>query len=203
MAFDAKPLLILLAGTALGASGFLPEGFEALMGPLLKGALVLLFLAIGLDMGKEERLWESLRSLKPSTLLMPVAALIGSVGGGILVGVAVGLPVGLAAAASAGCGYYSITMILLKEAAGVEAATIGFFANLAREILIIVAMPLVVRLFGKSGAVGAAGATAMDTALPFIVRSAGKEVAVFSFLSGVVLTLLIPFAVPLLYRLLS
>ncbi len=200
--FDPRPILVLLAGTALGAMGWLPEGFSSLIDPLLKGALILLFLAIGLDMGKDPHLWESLRALSPRTLLLPAAALGGSIGGGVLAGMATGLPLALSASASAGCGYYSITMILLKEAAGIEAATVGFVANLLREILIIVAMPLLVRLFGKNGAVGAAGATAMDTALPFIVRSAGKEVAVLSFLSGVVLTLVIPLAVPLVYRLL-
>ena len=201
--FDPRPILVLLAGTALGALGWLPEGFASLIGPLLKGALLLLFVAIGLDMGKEPRLWERLRSVSPRTLLLPVAALCGSVGGGMLAGMALGIPLALSASVSAGCGYYSITMILLKEMAGIGAATLGFVANLAREILIIVAMPLLVRYFGKSGAVGAAGATAMDTALPFIVRSAGKDVAILSFISGVILTLAIPLAVPLLYRILS
>lgn len=201
--FDPKPILVLLAGVILGAMGHLPEGFDDLIGPLLRGALILLFLAIGFDMGKEPRLWETLRSLSGRALMMPVAALLGSVAGGILTGIAVGLPVGLAASASAGCGYYSITMILLKKAAGIEAATIGFVANLAREILTILAMPLFVRYFGRAGALGAAGATAMDTALPFIVRSAGKEVAVHAFVSGVILSLIIPLSVPLFYRLLS
>lgn len=201
--FDIKPVLILLAGVALGALKLLPDAFFSVSDVALKGALLLLFICIGLDMGQEERLWSSLKKMDWRTLTLPVAAFTGSITGGILAGLAVGVPVAVAASASAGCGYYSITMILMKEVAGLDAATLGFISNLLREMSIIVAMPLVVRLFGKNGAVGAAGATAMDTALPFIVRSAGKDIAVLSFVSGVVLTLIIPFAIPLIYKLFS
>lgn len=201
--FDMKPVLILLAGVALGAFRLLPEFFFSVSDIALKCALVLLFICIGLDMGQEERLWTSLRKMDWRTLSLPVAALLGSVTGGSLAGLVVGVPLAISAAASAGCGYYSITMILMKEVASLDAATLGFIANLLRELTIIVGMPLIVRFFGKNGAIGAAGATSMDTALPFIVRSAGKDIAVLSFVSGVVLTLLIPFAIPLIYNFLS
>lgn len=201
--FDIKPILILLAGVALGALNLLPEAFFSVSDMALKGALILLFLCIGLDMGQEERLWTSLKKMDWRTMSLPVACFVGSITGGILTGLAVGIPLAVSAAASAGCGYYSITMILLKEVSTLDAATLGFIANLLRELTIIIGMPLVVRLFGKNGAIGAAGATAMDTALPFIVKSAGKDIAVLSFVSGVVLTLIIPLAIPIIYRFFS
>lgn len=201
--FDIKPVLVLFAGATIGALHLLPEGFFAVSDMILKGTLLVLFICIGLDMGRDERLWESLRNMNWRTMTLPVAAFFGSLAGGLLTGFALGIPAAVSAAASAGCGYYSITMVLLKEVSTIDAATLGFIANLLRELAIIVGMPLAVRLLGKDGAIGAAGATAMDTALPFIIRSAGREIAVLSFVSGVVLTLAIPFAIPLVYRLFS
>ncbi len=201
--FDIKPVLVLLAGIALGVLHLVPEAFFSFSDIALKITLLFLFICIGLDMGKDEKLWASLKDMDWRTMSLPAAAFAGSIAGGILTGLAVGLPMAVSAAASAGCGYYSITMIILKEVSTLDAATLGFISNLVREMSIIVGMPLAVRYLGKNGAIGAAGATAMDTALPFIIRSAGREIAVLSFISGVVLTLLIPFAIPVVYRLFS
>ncbi|HEY3422781.1 MAG TPA: LysO family transporter, partial [Methanocellaceae archaeon] len=57
-------------------------------------------------------------------------------------------------------------------------------------------LPLVVKYFGKIVAVAPGGATSMDTTLPIIVRYAGSEVSVISFVSGVVLSVLVIFLVP-------
>jgi len=198
---DPRPLLVLAAGIGAGALGLLPQAWAPGIDAGVQLALAALFVCIGLEVGRDEAFFETLRGLRLSSLLLPAASLIGGTAGGLLGGALLGMPLGLAAATGAGSGYYSLTSILLKEAAGPEAAAVGFFANLLRESAIIAAMPLFVRLFGPKGAVGAAGATAMDTALPFIVSSAGKDVALLSFASGVVLTLVVPFAVPFLYRL--
>jgi uncharacterized membrane protein YbjE (DUF340 family) len=62
------------------------------------------------------------------------------------------------------------------------------------------ATPLLVKLFGRWGAVAVAGATAMDTSLPFIVKNAGREMAIAAFVSGVLLTVAMPVLVPLCYK---
>jgi len=40
----------------------------------------------------------------------------------------------------------------------------------------------------------------MDVALPFITKSAGREIALLSFASGVVVSVLVPVMVPLSYQ---
>jgi uncharacterized membrane protein YbjE (DUF340 family) len=200
---DPRPILVLAGGVAAGALGLIPQSWGPLIDGGVQAALAALFVCIGIEVGRDEQFFSTLSGLRTSSLITPAASLLGSILGGGAAAALMGFPVALGAAAGAGCGYYSITSILLKEIAGPEAAAVGFLANMLRESAIIVAMPLFVRFLGPKGAVGAAGATAMDTALPFIIRSAGKSVALLSFASGIVLTLVVPFVIPFLYRILS
>ena len=164
--------------------------------------LFALFIVIGIDMGREKRLWESLSELKGRVFAIAFAGLAGSILGGTIASILTGTPFSTGVASAAGSGYYSITTLMLKEVAGPSQALVGFLSNLLRELIVIVGMPIIAKIWGKAGCVGAAGATAMDTALPFIIKSVGKEIGVLSFASGVIITILVPFLVPTIYRLL-
>jgi uncharacterized membrane protein YbjE (DUF340 family) len=52
--------------------------------------------------------------------------------------------------------------------------------------------PLFVKYFGKLAGIMSGGATAMDTTLPIITRYSGKDYAIISLFSGIVLTILVP-----------
>ncbi len=200
---NLKPLLILTTGVIVGYLNLIPESLIQLNSKAIKAALFALFIAIGMDMGKDDKLWESLKELKGSVIYIALTGLMGSLMGGALASLLVNIPLSTSVASAAGSGYYSITTLMLKEVGGPEQALIGFISNLLRELMVIVGMPFIAKIWGKAGAVAAAGATAMDTALPFIVKSVGKEVGILSFASGVILTLLVPFLVPTLYKILS
>jgi len=202
---DLKPIVVFALGVLAGRLSLGLEG--PLVGWLglidVKSILCALFLAIGIEVGKDERFWGYLRGIRGLAILLPLFSLLGSMAGGVLSSLLLGVPLPLSLASSAGSGYYSLTTLLLKEMAGPAEATYGMVLNMARELMVIALMPLLVRIFGKWGAVGAGGATAMDTTLPFVVRSAGPEVAMFSFYSGAVITLVVPLLVPFLYRFFS
>ncbi|MCL4426688.1 MAG: lysine exporter LysO family protein, partial [Firmicutes bacterium] len=76
--------------------------------------------------------------------------------------------------------------------------TMAFLANLLRELLALLLIPLVARRLGKVMAVAPAGATAMDSTLPVISRFTDPQTAVIAFLSGAALTAISPFLIPFL-----
>ncbi len=195
------PFVLLITGVIIGISGIIPGELLDTTNSLIKGFVILLCFVIGMDMGKDQKLWANIRNMGHKAFIIPIVSVLGSLMGGIITGILVGLPTGVSAAASVGSGYYSLTTIMLKQLAGPEAATIAFISNLLRELLVMTAMPLFVAVFGKNGAIGIAGATAMDTALPFIIKSTGKQMAIAAFVSGVLITVAMPMLVPLCYKL--
>jgi|SRR6056297_4067277 len=194
------PIIILGTGIIAGFSGIIPAEILNSTDNVIKGMVMLICFVIGLDMGRDKALWNNIRAMGKKAFAIPVAASIGAIIGGIAAGKLAGIPLSIATASAVGGGYYSLTTILVKDLAGPEAATIAFISNMIRELTVMTAMPLMVKFFGRYGAVGVAGATAMDTSLPFIVKSAGKEMAIAAFVSGVLLTVAMPVMVPLCYR---
>jgi uncharacterized membrane protein YbjE (DUF340 family) len=100
-------------------------------------------------------------------------------------------------AVGSGFGYYSLSSVLIKEIAGESLGVIALLSNIIREIITLLLAPVLSRLFGRYAPISAGGATSMDTTLPIIIRSTGTEYAAVSVFSGLVLTLLVPFLVPL------
>lgn len=197
---DVIPIIILGAGIAAGFFELVPHEMLGVTDGVIKGMVMLLCFVIGMDMGKNREIWGNIRKMGKNAFIIPVTATIGAVIGGIITGKLAGIPPSISSASAAGGGYYSLTTILVKDLAGPEAATIAFISNMLRELTVMTAMPFLVKLFGRWGSIGVAGATAMDTSLPFIVKSAGREMAIAAFVSGVILTVAMPVLVPLCYK---
>jgi uncharacterized membrane protein YbjE (DUF340 family) len=70
-------------------------------------------------------------------------------------------------------------------------------ANILREIITLLFAPVMVKYFGKLAPIAAGGATTMDTTLPIIIRTSGKEFSVVSIYHGFVMDLSVPFLVTL------
>ena len=105
-------------------------------------------------------------------------------------------------AVGGGMGYYSLSSILISEYVeaslgsrlAAELGTIALLSNVFRELFTIVAAPFLARRFGPFAPIAAAGATAMDVALPAILRSSGERCLPAAVVSGVICD----FSVPLL-----
>ena len=92
-------------------------------------------------------------------------------------------------------GWYSLAPTLLAPTPLSVSAT-AFLSNIMHELLSIVAVPAVAQRFGYIEAVALPGATAMDTVLPVVVSATSDRMALYSFTSGAVLSLSVPFLVP-------
>lgn len=161
--------------------------------------LYAMMIFVGSGIGSDPRALDILKQTSFHILIVPVIVIIGSIGGSLVVSQflenvnsANGMAVG------AGFGYYSLSAIIIGKISGGEMGVIALLSNIFREVFTLVAAPLMVRWFGQLGAIASGGATAMDTTLPVIIKATGKEYAVISIFSGIVLSILVPLLVPLL-----
>jgi uncharacterized membrane protein YbjE (DUF340 family) len=164
-------------------------------------ALFTLLFLIGIGIGGDCRTRQAMRSLDLKIVLVPLAVIMGTLLGSL--GVALILP-GLklreVLAIGSGFGYYSLSSVIITQIRGPTLGVIGLMANIAREIMTLLAAPVLARYLGNLAPIAAGGATAMDTTLPVITKFSGKEYAVVAVFSGIVLTLLVPVLVTLLLR---
>lgn len=159
-------------------------------------ALLLLMALFGWEFGRQ---WPatraSLRAARAKAVVLPVVGGLGSLGGGWLAGRLLGEPPGLALAVAAAFGWYSMAGVVVAQLWGPAAGALAFLANVFRELLTVVAVPLLARRAGGRAwlTVLPGGATTMDTTLPVIaaaVRDAG--ITALAFVHGLVLTLAAP-----------
>ena len=192
-----------IAGVLVALAGWLPEDLP--MGEITKWGLYLLLFCVGLGLGMEEGFFESLKTLPPRSLLLPVVTIAGSLAGGLLAwGIvsllhtnATGMTPGLSdtLAITSGFGYYSLSSVMLDEARGPMIATIALASNLLRELFTLLAAPLLRKYFGPYAVIASGGATSMDTTLPVAVRYGGSRYAPVSVYHGFALTVAVPFIV--------
>jgi uncharacterized membrane protein YbjE (DUF340 family) len=151
---------------------------------------------VGIGVGSDTRAWAALRGRGLSLLLVPLAALLGTLlAVGLTSFVLPAVTLREALAVGSGCGYYTLTSVIVGRMSGPPLAVVALGANFGREILTLLLAPLLARFFGPLAPVAAGGATAMDTTLPAIVEFSGKEYAVVALLSGAVLSVVGPLLV--------
>jgi uncharacterized membrane protein YbjE (DUF340 family) len=74
---------------------------------------------------------------------------------------------------------------------------IALLANIIREVITLISVPILVRL-GNLAPIAAGGATSMDTTLPLISRYVPCEYTVIAVFSGLVLSMIVPLLIPLI-----
>ena len=194
MLLSLKILLFFIAGMLLGVFGrFEPLPFET---DLSKYALYVLMFLVGISIGTDTESLQLIRRQGYRLLFVPLATILGTFTGVVIVMFfieSISLREGLAV--GAGFGYYSLSSIILSEIHSDALGTVALLANVIRELTTLLLAPLMVIIFGKLGPVAAAGATSMDTSLPIITTTSGKDFAVIAVFHGIVLTILVPMLV--------
>ena len=168
--------------------------------------LYALMFQVGIGIGSNKKLKELVKSLRPKMLLVPMATIVGT----LLFSAFASLLLSQwsvfdCMAVGSGFAYYSLSSILItqfKEPSiglqlATELGTLALLANISREMLTLLAAPLLVRWFGNLAPISAGGATTMDTTLPIITRTAGQQFVVVSIFHGFVVDFSVPFLVTL------
>ena len=165
-------------------------------------ALYALMFLVGISIGSDRGAFSILKKMKFKVLLVPLLVIVGSLAGTAVVSVFLsGINMREAMAVGAGFGYYSLSSIVISQLSGQELGVVALLSNIMREITTLLAVPLMVKYFGKLAGIASGGATAMDTTLPVIVKFTGKEYGIIAIFSGIVLTAIVPVLVTLLLEL--
>lgn len=161
--------------------------------------LYALIFFVGMGIGGDATCFSVLKKSNLRIVLIPAAVAVGSLAGAAGASLFFSdLSIRDAMAIGSGLGYYSLSSIYITELRGETLGTIALLSNILREIATLLAAPLLATWFGKTAPLASAGATAMDTTLPIITRSAGKDMAILALFSGVVLTIAVPILVSFL-----
>ena len=153
---------------------------------------------VGISVGNAPQTLKSFRSLNPRLVFLPVMTILGTLAGTAVVSLLLThRSLTDCLAIGSGFGYYSLSSIFITEYRGAELGTIALLANISRELLTLLAAPLLARWFGPLAPISAGGATTMDTTLPVITRVSGQEFVVVSIFHGFVTDFSVPFLVTL------
>jgi len=198
MIHSAVMLGFFVVGAVGGKLDLLPGSFAGPDAPTY--AFYVLLVLVGIGVGSNNRCIEVLKSVGARILLIPAGIVAGSLLGAGLASLLIDASLRESLAVGAGLGYYSLTSIVITEISGRSLAVMALLSNLAREIITLVAAPLLSRHVGKYSPIAAGGATAMDSSLGAVTKFSGSEYAMIAVFSGAVLTLLVPLLVSAILR---
>ncbi|MEN6492514.1 MAG: lysine exporter LysO family protein, partial [Rectinema sp.] len=188
---------VVLAGFVTGI--LLPEaGFNP--GIITEWTLNVLLFLIGMQFRQSNiPLVNMLKS--PAVIALPLATAVGSLLGGILLAPLFSLPLPRALALASGFGWYSLSGVLISNLGDPMLGSSAFLANMIRESLGLLLIPVLGQTRVPAMAISVAGATSMDVSLPLIEQTLGPEAVPLSFISGAFLSALVPVLVPLFMKL--
>lgn len=174
------------------------DTFDSLAGLGIKIGLCLLLIFVGMDLGLEGTVIDNFRKVGLRILVFPTAVIVGTLGGALLCSLFMDLSVKECLAIGAGFGWYSLAPGIIMENGYVTASAVSFLHNVMRELFSIVLIPVVAKKIGYIETTGMPGAAAMDVCLPIVEKSTRSDIAVYSFVSGVFLSILVPVLVPVI-----
>ncbi|MBC5622326.1 MULTISPECIES: lysine exporter LysO family protein [Butyricimonas] len=183
-----------IAGVLLGRFIDIPAILTA-EAPTLYALYALMFL-VGISIGSDKKALQALKQQNLKIILVPLATIIGTLIGSALISFALSdRSITDCLAVGSGFGYYSLSSIFITQYKGAELGTIALVSNIMRELLALLAAPLLIRYFGKLAPISVGGATTADTTLPIITKFCGKEFVIISIVHGITVDLSVPFLV--------
>lgn len=206
-----KMTIFIVAGVAFGmALGYFIirpafennyEVFNDAAGLAINIGLCVLLLFVGVDIGMEGTIVENFKKVGARVFVFPVVTIIMSLLTGVICALFMPFSVKEGLAIAAGFGWYSLAPGIIMEAGLVTVSAISFMHNVMRELFSILLIPTIARKVGYVETTGMPGAAAMDVCLPIVERATSADVAVYSFISGVILSFLVPIMVPIMLAL--
>lgn len=192
-----KWILVSVVLGFISGANFLPEIFIEMSGPLLIVGLSLLLFFVGIDLGIEGTVIESFKKVGWRVLIFPFAIIIGTLVFAFLVSLFLPITAKESMAVSAGFGWYTLAPIILAEYSA-EISALSFLYNVMREMFGIILIPVVAKYIGFIEATSLPGAASMDVCLPIVEKATAPNITIYSFVSGVALSIAVPILVPLI-----
>lgn len=191
-----KKILAVLAVGILAGLFVMPESIYDSTGLLMDIGLCLLLFFVGIDLGNNKELFKNLKTVGFKVLAIPAATIIGSLTGGIICSLIFKLDVFGSLAIASGMSWYTLSAIIITPVSA-ELGAVAFLTNVFREIFAFVFIPVIARRLGFLETIAAGAAISMDTGLPIITKNTSQEVALISFISGVIISLAVTVLVPI------
>ena len=182
-------------GIILGLAG-LPAG-QSIVHKLSFWSLCILMAMVGMSVGGNPELVSSIRSMNPRIALLPVATILGTYAGCIIVNLFLGHSIADVLAIGSGFGYYSLSSVLISSSRGPHLGSIALISNIIREVFTLLCAPVLARIAGPLAPISSGGATTADTTLPIISSCCGDKFVLISIFHGFAVDFTVPFLVTL------
>ncbi len=172
---------------------FLDTGVKDTLDLILMSALDVMIFIAGIEIGSNRGILKRICNLHSALLALaiPLAVACGSICGALLLGHIAGLSAYDSLLIGGGLGWYSFSSVVISAMYSTEIGTVAFLANMMREISGFFLIPLLVRVH-KFLALAPSGAATMDSGLPVVIKYTNLHVGMYSFINGLVLTLIVP-----------
>lgn len=186
-------LCIFVPVTAGIVSGllFIPEWFIEASGTMIIVGLSVLLFFVGVDLGTEGTIVQNFKAAGWRVILFPFIMILGTYLGAVCAGLIIGVSAKDALCIASGFGWYTLAPAMLAEYS-IEISAISFMHNVMRELIGLLLLPIVAKKIGHIEATALVGAGSMDVCLPIIVKTTSGNMAVYAFITGVVLSISVP-----------
>ncbi|MBU0708675.1 lysine exporter LysO family protein [Patescibacteria group bacterium] len=169
---------------------------------LLLCVLSLTLFTVGYEVGCNRHYMKMIREMNIQVVLVPLSIIIGTLASAVVIAPLFReLSILDVVILASGFGYYSIAGVLVGSKLGLYMGSLALLTNVFRELITVVLTPLLSRYLGRLSPIAAGGATSMDVTLPIITKYSGKEYTLTAVVSGLTLTLLVPFLLSMLLHL--
>ena len=197
---DHTMTVCIVTSVAAGiAAGYLilPDSFIEITGSIIVVGLCLLLFFVGVDIGLEGTIIRSFREAGWRIVIFPFAVIAGTFIGAAAASLV--LPVGLrdSLCVGAGFGWYTLAPAMLADYS-LKVSALSFMHNVMREMIAILIIPTVAKKVGYIECTSLPGAAAMDICLPIVEGATRGDIAVYSFVTGAVLSAAVPVMVSFL-----
>ena len=182
-------------GIILGLAG-LPAG-QSIVHKLSFWSLCILMAMVGMSVGGNPELATSIKSMNPRIALLPIATILGTYAGCIIVNLFLGYSIADVLAIGSGFGYYSLSSVLISSSRGPHLGSIALISNIIREVFTLLCAPVLARIAGPLAPISSGGATTADTTLPIISSCCGDKFVLISIFHGFAVDFTVPFLVTL------
>ena len=186
----------ILCGYFIIMKNFEYEAYSAVMEKVIVAGLCFMLFFVGFDLGTEGDILGKIKKAGFKILVFPFAIMLGTLCGTAFTGLVAGLTLREGLAVGSGFGWYTLAPLLLSQYS-TEISALSFMHNVMREIIGILLMPFVAKYIGYIETTALAGAAAMDTCLPIVEHCTSSHIVIYSFVTGVTMSISVPILVPL------